>query len=173
MSEKHKNLVFTGLMGSGKTTIGRLVAGGLNRQFVDTDQFLQEKYGSAKQILERPNGDAEFAAIEEDIAQELSVQKRLVIATGGRFLLNPKNVAALSKSSKFLCLTASLEALVIRLSHAENDTYRPRFIAAENKLKLMQELQKLSEPHLKDFEKIATEGKSPEDVADELIKRFR
>jgi len=172
VDEESKNLVLTGLMGSGKTTIGRLVAHGLNRQFIDTDQYLEEKYGPAQQIFERPNGDQMFAKIEQVIAQELAVQQRLVISTGGRFLLNPNNMTTLSKSSVFLCLTAPLEELVTRLSNPQEDTYRPRFAAAKNKLKLMHDLQQLSAPHFINFEKIATSQKIPEDVADELIQRF-
>lgn len=167
-----KNLVFTGLMGTGKTTIGKLVAIGLGREFIDTDQFLEESYGPAQKILKKPSGDQAFRTIEEAIAEELASRKQLVIATGGRFCLNPKNVAALSKNSIFLCLNAPLETLVSRLTAADQDTYRPKFIAAENKLQLMRDLETLSKPHFRDFEQISTTGRAPQAVAEELIQRF-
>lgn len=172
VGEENKNLVLAGLMGSGKTTVGRLVAFGLDRQFIDTDQYLEENYGSAQQILQRPYGDEEFASIEQSIALDLAHQQRLVIATGGRFCLNAESVAALSKSSIFLCLTAPLEELVARLSNPQQSTYRPRFVAAKNKLKLMQQLEKISEPHFKSFEKIVTNQNTAEEVAEQLIQRF-
>ena len=159
-------------MGSGKTTVGKLVAKGLNRQFVDTDEFLEAHYGPAKYILNSPGGDDVFNAIEEAIAQTLSSQSKRIIATGGRFCLNPKNVAALSHNSIFLCLHAPLEELVSRLTVSAQNTYRPRFAASENKYQLMHDLSVLSEPHFSHFEQIPTGGRPPQAVADELILRF-
>ncbi|PWQ96927.1 hypothetical protein DKW60_12000, partial [Leucothrix pacifica] len=54
---KRSNLLITGLMGTGKTTLGKLVALKLNRKFVDTDEYLVCKYGSASDILNQTNGD--------------------------------------------------------------------------------------------------------------------
>lgn len=170
MSNKH--LIITGLMGSGKTTVGKLVANSLNREFIDTDQFLDKTYGSTQRILTGPNGDETFKAIEEEIAHTLSDRKKLVISTGGRFFLNPNNVAILSKSSIILCLSASCEELVRRLSNTTENTYRPKFIAAKDKLQLMNELNSISESHFKYFEKIPTTGKTAVEVAKEIALRF-
>ena len=51
-----RNLVITGLMGSGKTTVGQLVANSMQREFIDTDQYIETHFGPTKNILSQYNG---------------------------------------------------------------------------------------------------------------------
>ena len=88
MSPDH-NLILTGFMGTGKTTVGRLVARKLGREFVDTDLVIEERHGPIQEIFDR-QGESAFRDIERTLAVELGQRKRLVIATGGRMLLDPR-----------------------------------------------------------------------------------
>ena len=90
------NVVLTGFMGTGKTTIGRLVAEKLNYEFIDTDQLIEEQIGCTIAEFFRVKGEAAFRKLEAELAQELSHREGLVISTGGRMMLDPVNAAALN-----------------------------------------------------------------------------
>lgn len=169
---KQKNLVITGLMGSGKTTLGKLIAKKLNRDFVDTDEYLVAKFGSAADILNQPDGDEQFRLTEEKIALDLSNENNLVISTGGRFMLNQKNIDLIRENGEIYCLQADLPEIVARLNASNGETYRPRFVRAKNKLELMEQLEKQSAPYFKQFKKIETSGRAIEVVSSEIVSLF-
>ena len=156
-------------MGTGKTTIGRLVATRLNREFIDTDEYLEHRFGPAKELLDQPDGDRVFRNAEESIAAELALERDLVISTGGRFFMNQKNIDTLQKDARIICLTANTEELVSRLSTATTDTYRPRFAKANNKAELIDWLIQQSEPCYQQFFKIETTGRSVEEVTQAVM----
>lgn len=164
------NLIITGLMGTGKTTVGKLVAAKLGREFIDTDEYINENVGSASHILSQPNGDVHFRLVEEQVASELASRKGLVISTGGRFLISQSNIDAMSQTGHIICLVANLDEIVIRLLSSSTDTYRPRFEAAKSKIELMIKLQEQSRPFYSQFYQFNTSGVKPEEVADEIVR---
>ena len=93
-----KNIVLIGMMGSGKTTVGKLLAGCLCRPFVDTDALIEEREGrSIPEIFEWDGEDA-FRALELTLSRELSGQSGLIIACGGGLPMQEKAIAALKQS---------------------------------------------------------------------------
>src|SRR6187399_1176730 len=92
-----RNIVLTGFMGTGKTTVGRLLAARLGYEFVDTDEAIVERHGEIADIF-RTRGEEAFRQIERQLAAELASRERLVISTGGRMMLDPDNVAALGRN---------------------------------------------------------------------------
>ncbi len=167
------NLIITGLMGSGKTTVGRLVADRLQCNFVDTDEFIEKQYGPTSAIFAKADGDEQFRLLEQQVAEELAARHSLVIATGGRFLLSQSNIDSLLQSGKVISLYAELPELVDRLRKATNKTFRPRFSNARDKLRLMQMLQQKSDPFLSQFDCIDTTGVSAHDVAIKVCEWFK
>ena len=163
-----RNLIITGLMGTGKTTVGRLVAEKLNREFIDTDEFIETHYGPAAEILSQSNGDELFKQTEEAVAQQLAARQKLVISTGGRFMINNKNTRIMSTTGDIICLTAELNELVTRLLNSNTQTYRPRFDNAINKLALMENLQRQSAASFSQFRQWDTNGSSVMEVADAI-----
>lgn len=156
-------------MGSGKSTIGKLVAQKLDRAFVDTDEYLVEHYGPASEILNQPNGDEKFALIEEKVASTLSKLNNLVISTGGRFMLRQANIDLMTTNGTVVCLEADLNDIVQRLLNATCDTYRPKFEKAENKLALMERLAEQSAPYFDMFLKVQTSGRELSDITREIV----
>ena len=93
-----KNIVLIGMMGSGKTTVGALLAGCLRRPFVDTDALIEEREGrSIPDIFQRDGEDA-FRALELKLSRELSGQSGLVIACGGGLPTRDRAIAALKQN---------------------------------------------------------------------------
>jgi shikimate kinase/3-dehydroquinate synthase len=113
------NLILTGFMGTGKTAVGREVAARLGRQFVDTDQLIEQRVGrSIPDIFER-NGEAAFRAMEADVCRELNRPRGLVIATGGWTLGDPDNRATLEAGGRVICLRTDARTLIERLGSAQ------------------------------------------------------
>ncbi len=159
-------------MGTGKTTIGKLVATKLDREFIDTDEYIDKHFGPAANILNQPNGDNEFRILEEKVAHELSKKNNLVISTGGRFMLNQTSINVMQETGFILCLEAELHDIVNRLQLPLIETYRPRFANAKNKLNLMEQLKEQSEPYLNQFEKIQTTGCSLDEIVANVLLLF-
>jgi len=163
-----KNVLLTGLMGTGKSTVGRLLAVELGRELIDTDQFIDKQYGPTSSILNQPDGDNRFRLIEEQVAIELSQRRDLVIATGGRFMVNQKNVDTMKRSASIFCLTAELDELVHRLLAANADTFRPRFDKANDKLALMKKLEQQSQPFYSQYVQVQTTARKPAEVVADI-----
>lgn len=85
------NIVLIGMPGSGKTTIGKLLAQKANLPFYDSDIFLEEKYGRKIPDIIQNDGEAQFRAMETDVLEELTKISGCVIATGGGAVLAPYN----------------------------------------------------------------------------------
>jgi shikimate kinase / 3-dehydroquinate synthase len=114
------NIVITGFMGTGKTTVGRIVAEALQREFVDMDELLVARGGKAISQIFAEDGSANFRARESDLCRELAARRRLVIATGGGSLVSDGNRAVLARNSRLFCLGASPSELSTRLAGGAN-----------------------------------------------------
>ena len=111
----YRHIVLTGFMGTGKSTVGRLLAGRLGRGFVDTDGLIEARCGRTIPDLFAEKGEAAFRAWESAVAQELAQETGLVIATGGGMMLNEANAAALSHESLVICLMANPATILARV----------------------------------------------------------
>ncbi len=116
------NIILSGFMGSGKTTLAVLLAKKLKMQYIDIDEYIQGKCGmSVSQIFELYN-EAKFREIEADACKEVAKLDNCVIATGGGTILNADNVNALKKSGKIVFLDVTVDTVMRRLG---NDNSRP------------------------------------------------
>ena len=105
------NLALIGFMGTGKTTVGRLVAEQLGFEFLDTDEFIQARTGRTIADIFAKEGESAFRALERQMVQELSSREKTVISTGGGLPTNPENLAALKSFALVVCLWASPEKI--------------------------------------------------------------
>jgi len=110
------NIILTGFMGAGKTTVGKEVAKRLGRQFVDLDDLIAERAGKPIPDIFAQDGEPAFRDLESAVCQELREPAGLVIATGGGAALNPANRAALEAGGGVICLDAAPAAIVRRLA---------------------------------------------------------
>lgn len=120
--KKFGGAVLCGFMGSGKTTVGRLLAERTGRRFVDLDRWIEEKQGKPVSRIFDEKGEPFFRKLEKSAVRELSAQPDLVLAAGGGTLLDKENAAALRANGIVIFLDASLETVKRRL---QGDTSRP------------------------------------------------
>jgi len=122
MSQNLPNLVITGFMGTGKTTVGKEVARLLGRTFYDFDCIIEQRMKSSIKDIFEKYGEGYFRDIESKIATEFVNKTDAVIATGGGTLLFNNNYSVLSQNGIIFCLTAKKDILIERL---ENSFGRP------------------------------------------------
>jgi len=161
------NIVLTGFMGTGKTTAGRLVAEKLGLDFVDTDAIIESRHGPIPEIF-RAQGEAGFRAIERALARELADRHGLVISTGGRMMLDAENVASLGHRGHIICLVATPEEILRRVSADGPLADRPMLSGSDPRQRIVELLTERG-PGYGHFPQLVTSGLSPEAVARELI----
>lgn len=115
-----KNIVLTGFMGTGKTSVGRILAYRLGLEFIDTDEEIEKVTGKTIQDLFSRYGSIRFRSEETLVIKKLSDREGLVIATGGGAVLNPENVAALKKKGVVVLIRSSPEVIRKRVRSGRN-----------------------------------------------------
>lgn len=117
------NIVLSGFMGSGKTTIGKALSNLLDYTFIDMDDRIEQEVGMPIPEFFSSLGEAEFRYIESKVAKKLGGKNKKIIATGGGALLTQENVTALKENGKIIFLDVPIEDLIVRIEHAH--TVRP------------------------------------------------
>ena len=109
------NIVLMGYRGTGKSTVGRLLAARLGRELVSTDaEIIKRAQRSIPEIVAQ-RGWEHFRDLESDICREFTGRDQLVIDTGGGAILRVQNVEALKKNGTLFWLTASVETIAKRI----------------------------------------------------------
>jgi shikimate kinase len=108
------NLYLVGFMGTGKTTIGRLVARRIGFKCVDSDHEIERKAGRPVGEIFAKEGEAAFRALERRFVEEGHAPERLVVACGGGLVVQPGAVELLSRKGVIVCLHASIETILER-----------------------------------------------------------
>ena len=161
------NIVLCGMMGVGKSSVGVRIAELSGRMWYDTDVVITDRHGRISDIFEF-YGEAHFRSLETEVVRELSARDNLVISTGGGLVLKPENNEMLKKNGKIFFLRASFETLLKRV---RADETRPLLKntgkTAETLGTLLSERTPVYE-HVADYI-IETDGKSVEEVADEIV----
>jgi 3-dehydroquinate synthase len=139
---KNDNIFLVGLMGAGKTTIGRLLARKLGKRFVDSDHEIEARTGASIPWIFEIEGEASFRRREADMIRELTGQHGIVLATGGGAVLDPANRALLAERGTVVYLRASIGSILQRTAHDKN---RPLLQTADPRRKL-EELTAQREP---------------------------
>ncbi|WP_071393722.1 shikimate kinase [Bacillus tuaregi] len=111
-----KSIVFVGFMGVGKTTIGKLVAEKLNRDFIDVDEVIEKEFGMTPREIFEAYGEKTFREREKALSISLSKQPSQVISLGGGAFLNEEIRQACLENSHVIFLDLSWEAWKERLS---------------------------------------------------------
>ena len=165
------NVVLIGYRGTGKSTVGKLVAAQLGRVLVSTDAEVVKLTGQSIPEIVEKNGWEYFRDLETKICQDLAGRDGIVIDTGGGAILRPHNVEGLKRTGKLFWLTASIETIAKRIG---SDTQRPSLTGTKSFLDEIQDVLRERTPKYQaaaDYV-IETEEKSLTQVADEILRRF-
>lgn len=136
------NIFLVGLMGAGKTTVGRALAKKLNKRFIDSDHEIEERTGATIPLIFEIEGEAAFRQREAEVIRDLTALQDIVLATGGGAVLNAESRAYLKSRGTVIYLRASVNSIVQRTSHDKN---RPLLQTGDPR-KTIEELSRIREP---------------------------
>lgn len=134
----HSNIFLVGLMGAGKTTVGRALAKRLDKKFIDSDHEIEARTGASISLIFEIEGEASFREREADVIRDLTGHTDIVLATGGGAILRPENRRYLKERGTVIYLRASINSILQRTSH---DKSRPLLQTADPRQKLEKLLQ--------------------------------
>jgi shikimate kinase len=120
MSTHGRNLFLVGMMGAGKTTVGRLIARRLRRRFVDSDQEIERRCGVRIPVIFDIEGEVGFRQRESQAIATLTASDGIVLATGGGAVLAEENRKCLASRGTVVYLHALPETLYARVCHDRN-----------------------------------------------------
>lgn len=151
------NIFLVGLMGAGKTTVGRALAKRLNKRFIDSDHEIEERTGASIPLIFEIEGEASFRQREAEVIRDLTAQQDIVLATGGGAVLNPESRAFLKERGTVIYLRASVNSILQRTSHDKN---RPLLQTADPR-KTIEELSRTREPFYNEIAHIVIDTGRP------------
>jgi shikimate kinase len=164
------NIALIGFMGTGKTSVGRLVADQLHFNYLDTDEMIQAATGKTIAEIFAANGEPAFRALEENVCRELAGKTQTVISAGGGLPVAPQNLASLKGHALVVCLWASPAKIWERV---RNQTHRPLLHDPDPQGKI-RELLAVRQPFYKQADILLnTESRSLREVAQQVVHQFR
>ena len=166
------NLVLAGFMGTGKTTVGKILAGQLGRPFLDTDALVEVATGMTVAEIFARYGEEAFRAREHEACKEVAGRQGLVVALGGGALLDPANRAAIESSGVLVLLTCEHLALAARLRESARRRERP--LLSGDLEGTIDRLLKKREPVYSTVRlRVDTTRATPHEVAEQVLGLYR
>jgi len=162
------NIVLIGMRGSGKTTVGKILARKLGRELVEMDELIAQRAGLTIPEMVARYGWSKFRDIEEEITGEVAGLDNTVNAAGGGVVTREKNIAKLKESGVLVWLKASLDTLLERIAE---DNERPPLVEGRSRWGDMEMTLEERKPLYQQAADLVvnTENKTPEEVADLVI----
>jgi shikimate kinase len=175
---RSKRIYLTGFMGSGKSTIGPILANSIGYDFADVDHEIEEKERKAVSEIFRDQGEAYFRALEREIIRDISSNDHMVISLGGGTLVDPENFRVISTTGIVVYLKTEPEQLLRRLHNKHNrplmfdETIGTRL----NSVDLMKRIRQIYSQREPYYEKadftVQTDGTRVGITVDQIMKRI-
>jgi shikimate kinase len=171
MKKSLNNVFLVGPMGAGKTTIGRLLAEELGKQFHDSDQVIEERAGANISWIFDVEGEPGFRVRESAAIEDLCALDNIVLATGGGAVLAEANRQHLRKRGFVVYLKATIAQQVER---TKRDQKRPLLKGADDPKAKLTSLMELRDPLYREVADITvmTSRRSPRAVCNEILQQI-
>jgi len=166
-----KNIILVGLMGAGKTTIGKRIAQALRMEFVDSDHEIELRTGADIPWIFDIEGEDGFRRREHDVIAELCQRSGMVLATGGGAVLDETNRRNLRNCGTVVYLCASVDQIYRRISRS---TRRP-LLQCENPRQRLRELLEMRDPLYREVAHhvIVTDQHSVQHMVRQILRQIR
>lgn len=167
-----RNIILIGPHGAGKTTIGKIVAKGLGRDFIDSDQFVVERSGVSKAWIFDVEGEEGFRQRETNAIKELMKLKNIVLSTGSGAILKEENRAVLKKSGLIIYLKVSIAQ---QMNRTRRDDEKRPLLCTKDLKKRLEELQEQRQGFYNELADMSfdTDKQSTRVVANQIIRALQ
>jgi shikimate kinase len=168
-------IYLTGFMGSGKSTVGPILANTLGWDFFDLDKLIEEKTGKKIREIFEQEGEGYFRKLETDTLREISESQNVIISLGGGTVASEENIGILKKTGKIIYLKVSLDTVYHRLKYKRD---RPALTNSSSeslsKEEMTGRIKKLMDTRIKYYEQadftIDTDTNSLGKTIDKIVK---
>ena len=164
-----KNIVLTGFMGAGKSSVGKRLAEHLGLSVVDTDEVIEEDSGMKISEIFSRFGEPRFRELESEAVKRVSKLTDHVIVTGGGVVLNPENIENLRQTGIIIYLHAAPETIYNRV---KDETHRPLLQVADPLAKIRELLESRSQFYANNDIEVDTTNLSVDEVVEEIIQKI-
>jgi shikimate kinase len=166
-----RRIFLVGLMGAGKSTIGKYLAQQLKLRFADTDTEIEERTGADIPWIFDVEGEPGFRDREQQVVEEMTLWDDIVLATGGGVVMRPENRQALAARGFVIYLHATVDEQVRR---TRRDQRRP-LLQTGNPEAVLRSLMAIRDPLYREIADhiIETDGCSPRTVAQRLVRELQ
>jgi shikimate kinase len=165
-----KNIILTGFMGVGKTSVGTRLAEDLGYAFVDTDKLIEADQNMAITTIFAKMGEPYFREVEARIIQEVMQRESQVVSAGGGAVIWDMNREAFKKAGFVICLTARPEVILERIKH---ETHRPLLRTADPLARIKELLESRAQFYAQADATIDTSERSVEAVIGAIKESIR
>ncbi|MDD3806929.1 MAG: shikimate kinase [Candidatus Marinimicrobia bacterium] len=163
-------LFLVGMMGTGKTVVGKALASALNYDFIDLDVYLEKKTKRTISEIFQTNGEEVFRNMERDIKKDpFFIASNQVIATGGGFPLDAENLVWMKQKGIVIWLIAKPETIYQRIKHSNN---RPLLPQPLNLSHIQELIAKRTFVYKQANYYIQTDNKSVKEIVQEILKKI-
>ncbi|MGE5585232.1 MAG: 3-dehydroquinate synthase [Bacillota bacterium] len=178
------NIILTGFMGAGKSSVGACLAALLGMAFLDTDALIESEAGATISEIFRTRGEAWFRRMEARAVRQASRLNSTVISVGGGALMDRRNVKALKRAGLLVWLRASPESVLARLrpwpdssedgssEHAPGMDSRPVLQGKADIERVRSLMSAREQGYRQAHVAIDTDGKRPEDIVREIVRKI-
>jgi shikimate kinase len=170
-----KNIYLTGYRCTGKSTVGKILAERSHRHFIDTDGFITGYAGASVDEIVKREGWDDFRKLERFALKQVADGENLVVATGGGIILNPENRSLMRQTGFVVWLKARVHTLARRMmTDAVTATQRPSLTGVSVEDEIASVLEE-REPFYREAAHLTIEsdGMSPEEVAEEILRKLK
>ena len=166
------NIVLIGYRGTGKSTVGRILAKRLDRELVSMDAEIVRRARQAIPEIVKQHGWDRFRDLESEVCRELSAKNRVIIDTGGGVILRPENIVSLKANGVLFWLTADVNTIVGRIG---GDTNRPSLTGTKSFVEEVEDVLRERVPKYQAAadHTIATDGRSADEIASEILLKYQ
>ena len=164
-----QNIALIGFMGTGKSSVGQMLAANLHFSFLDTDHELERRAGKSISEIFAQDGEPAFREWEGLIVQDLTQRKKTIISTGGGLPANDVNLASLKTHALVVCLWASEEKIWERV---RNQSHRPLLHDPDPVAKIHSLLAARKPFYQQADILVNTEMRSVREVAQQIVHQF-
>jgi shikimate kinase len=169
-SRPYHNIALVGFMGVGKSTVGQILAGMLDFEFIDTDRVIETREGRRISEIFSQEGETRFRDLETGLIREYEIQQGLILSTGGGLVVRPENLASLQTHALIVCLWASPAVIYERVRY---QGHRPLLHTPDPQARIAELLEQRKPAYQQSDILVGVDFRSPQETAQYITNSFR